>query len=98
MPSYFAESYAAGSEAELRAAIARLERAAEEIAATGRRLQHVRSTFVSEDEICLHVFEADAPDDIDEAGRRAGLLFDHVVEATPISSGGGKSTSQEEES
>jgi hypothetical protein len=98
MPSYLAESYAAGSAAELQAAIARLERAAEEIAATGRRLRYVRSTFVSEDELCFHVFEADAPDDVDEVGRRAGLLFDHVVEATPVSSGGSTSTSQEEES
>ncbi len=61
MPSYLAESYAAESGAELQAAIARLERAVEEIAASGRRLRYVRSTFVSEDEICVHVFEADGP-------------------------------------
>ena len=98
MPNYLVESYAPRSGAALDESIARVRLAAKEIAAEGIGLRHVRSTFVPEDEICFHVFEAESPAVVDEVGRRAGLPFEHVVEAMPVTPGGGVSPSREEES
>lgn len=98
VPTYLAESYVPRSGAALDDAIARVRLAAKEIAAGGVRLRHVRSTFVPEDEICFHVFEAESALVIDEVGRRAGLAFEHIVEAMPVAPHGGTSPSREEES
>jgi hypothetical protein len=96
VPTYLVESYSPRS-GSLEAAIARVRRAVLEIAAEGRRARHVRSTFVPEDEICFHVFEAESPAVVDEVGRRAGLPFEHVVEAMPVRPDGGASPLREEE-
>ena len=98
MPNYLVESYASRSGTSLDQAIARVRLAAEEIAAEGAELRHVRSTFVPEDEICFHVFVAESAAVVDEVGRRAGLPFEHVVEAMPVMPGGAASPTREEES
>ena len=98
MPNYLVESYAPRSGAGLDESIARVRLAAKEIAAEGVGLRHVRSTFVPEDEICFHVFEAESVAVIDEVGRRAGLPFERVAEAMPITPRGGTPPSREEES
>ena len=98
MPNYLVESYAPRSGAPLDEAIARVRLAAKQIAAAGAELHHVRSTFVPEDEICFHVFEAESAAVVDEVGRRAGLPFERVVEAMPVTPGGRASPSREEES
>ena len=98
MPNYLVESYAPRSGAALEKEIARVRIVAKEIAAEGVGLRHVRSTFVPEDEICFHVFEAESAALVDEVGRRAGLPFEHVVEAMPVTPAGGTSPSIEEES
>jgi hypothetical protein len=96
--TYLVESYTPRSGAVLEDAIARVRRAAKEIAAEGVALRHVRSTFVPEDEMCLYVFEAESSAAVDEVGRRAGLPFERVVEAMSVTPGGGASLSREEES
>ncbi|HEX7254471.1 MAG TPA: hypothetical protein VF236_00940 [Gaiellaceae bacterium] len=98
MPTYLVESYAPRSGAALDEAIARVRRAAKELAAEGMGLRHVRSTFVPEDEICFHAFEAESPALVTEVGRRAGLPFEHVVEAMPVTPHGSTSPSREEAS
>ncbi len=96
MPTYLVESYAPRSGAALNEAIARVRLAAKEIAAEGKGLRHVRSTFVPEDEICFHAFEAESPALVDEVGRRAELPFEHVVEAMPVTPRGSTPASREE--
>ena len=98
MPNYLVESYAPRSGAALDESIARVRLAAKEIAAESAGLRHVRSTFVPEDEICFHVFEAESAAVIDEVGRRAGLPFERVAEAVPITPRRGTPPSREEES
>lgn len=98
MPNYLAEYYAPRSGAALEDAIARVRLAANEIAAEGVGLRHVRSTFVPEEEICFLLFEAESPDVVDEVGRRAGLPFERVVEAMPLAPRAGASPSREEKS
>jgi hypothetical protein len=98
VPNYLVESYAPRSGDALEEAIARVRIVAKEIAAEGVALRHVRSTFVPEDEICFHVFDAESSALVDEVGRRAGLPFEHVVEAMSVTPDEGTSPSREEES
>ena len=77
MPSYLVESYAAGSEAALNDARARAHRTAE----LGRGVRYIRTTFLPGDETILHFFEAPSAAVLDEAGRRAALPFERIVEA-----------------
>jgi hypothetical protein len=65
--------------------LARAQRVAAELADEGRSIRYVRTIVVPEDELCLHVFEADSADTVDELGRRAEEPFDRVVAATHIS-------------
>jgi hypothetical protein len=41
---------------------------------------YVHTTFVPSDETLLHLFDAPSQETLDEAGRRAGLQFDRIVE------------------
>jgi len=45
-------------------------------------VQYLRSTFVPEDEICFHWFQAESVDAVRAAGEGAGLTFDRIAEAT----------------
>lgn len=77
MPSYIIEAFAAGSEPELDDARVRARRAAE----LGHGIRYVRTTFVPGDEVVFHLFEAPSLEALDEAGRRAALEFERIVEA-----------------
>jgi hypothetical protein len=85
MPSYFVESYQPrGRAGELADAIVRARLAASLLAAQGTPVRHLRSAYVPDDEICLHLFEAASAQLACEASRRAGIAVDRVVEALPI--------------
>ena len=43
--------------------------------------RYLRSTYVPEDEICFHLFEAETIDAVREASARVSLVFDRIVEA-----------------
>lgn len=77
MPSYLVESYLGRSPEALDEACSRARLTADR--ATGVR--YVRTTFVPEDEIVLHLFEAPSAEALDHAGRRAALRFERIVEA-----------------
>lgn len=77
MPSYLVESYVADTPAAVEDARARARQAAE----LGDRVRYVRTTFLPGDEIVLHLFEAPSASAVDEAGRRAALRYERIVEA-----------------
>ena len=85
MPSYLIECYLPRSRSgELPAAVSRLRRATEALTAEGTRVRHVRSTFLPNDELCLHLLEADSAVTVGEASRRAAIEPARVVQALPV--------------
>jgi hypothetical protein len=85
MPSYLIESYLSRSRSsELTAEVTRLRRATDSLTAEGVRVRHVRSTFLPDDELCLHLVEAESPATVSEASRRAAIEPARVVQALPV--------------
>lgn len=70
----------AGGAPALAAAGERARSAAEQLTREGIAVRCVRSVYVPEDESCLLVFEAESPDAVDRAGRRAELAYERIVE------------------
>jgi Nickel responsive protein SCO4226-like len=81
--SYLAESHLPRiRRSELQDSASRARVAAEELASEGWwHVRHLHTTFVPEDEMCLHVFEASSIEAVNEAMRRAALAADRIVEA-----------------
>jgi hypothetical protein len=55
--------------------------AADELSRRGTPVRYLQSIFVPADEMCFHLYEADSPDGVCEAARRADLPFERVSEA-----------------
>jgi Nickel responsive protein SCO4226-like len=86
MPNYLVESYLPRGRADvLQEAAARVRLAAEALAVEGTPIRYLRSTFLPDDEICLHLLEADSAALVSEAGRRAGIVFERVLETVLVS-------------
>jgi Protein of unknown function (DUF4242) len=82
MPSYLVESYLARTRAvALDGATKRANEAAEAMRTAGIVVRHVRSTFLPDDEVCLHLFEAESLEAVTEVTRRAAIPYDRIVEA-----------------
>jgi len=79
VPSYLVEAYVTDSFEAVEAARGRALLAGELGEAEGVR--YVRTTFLPGDETVLHLFEAPSAAVLDEAGRRAALPFERIVEA-----------------
>ena len=77
MPRYLLEAYVADSAAAHDDALARARHAA----SLGAGIRHVRTTFVPNDQLVLHVFEAPSAGALQRAGGRAGLRYERLVEA-----------------
>lgn len=83
MPSFLVESHLAQSRAaELATTASRARQAAEAMRGEGIPVHHVRSTFLAEEEVCVHVFEASSAAVAGEASRRAAITYDRIMEAT----------------
>jgi Protein of unknown function (DUF4242) len=79
---YLVESYVPVAGAKAQADVeARVRHAAEELARDGAPLRHLNCIFVPEDEMCLLLYEADSPELVREASRRAGIECERVLEA-----------------
>jgi hypothetical protein len=76
VPSYLVESYVASS-----GAVDEVRERARRTAELGAGIRYVRTTFLPDDETVLHLFEAPSAAVLDEAGRRAALPFERIVEA-----------------
>jgi hypothetical protein len=79
---YLAESYLPAAEHDLEALSARVRAAVDEIAPDGVGLRYVEAILVTDDEMCLLLYEADTPDLVRAAGERAGVPCERVMEAT----------------
>jgi hypothetical protein len=85
MPSYLIECYLPRSRAgELAATVDRLRRATEALTAEGIEVRHLRSTFLPNDELCLHLVEAESAATVGEASRRAAIEPARVVPALAV--------------
>lgn len=75
MPSFILETYVTGlTPIELDELAERTKHAA-----TGTAVVHVRSYFVPEDEMCMHVFEAPSREAVEELASAAGLEVERVI-------------------
>jgi hypothetical protein len=82
MPSYLVEVYMPRSRAhEARATARRARAAADELSREGVPVRYVRTTFLPDDETCLHLFEAASADVVEEASSRAELGRARIVPA-----------------
>jgi hypothetical protein len=80
VPDYCLELYlASGSRAALEEAAGRARAAAESFGARGRSIRYLRSTYLPEDETCLHFFAAASRQDVAEAAQQAGLTGDRIT-------------------
>jgi hypothetical protein len=82
MPSYLVESYLARARAgELPTTTSLARRAAAAMRAEGISVRYLRSTFLAEDEVCLHFFDAPSVEAAGEVSRRAAIEYDRITEA-----------------
>lgn len=80
MPDYCLELYlAAGSPAALEEAAENARAAAESFGARGRSVRYLRTTYLPEDETCLHFFAAASGEDVAEAARQAGFTGERIT-------------------
>jgi hypothetical protein len=77
VPRFLVESYVADSTAAFADACEHARRTAKGNA----EIRYVDTTYLPGDETVLHLFDAPSVDALDEAGRRAGLQFERIVEA-----------------
>jgi hypothetical protein len=85
VPSYVVEAYVSSLEqCKLDDAAERAREAAAALAAEGRRIRFVRSTFLPADEVGFFVFEAEIADVASELAARAGITYERIVEAVEV--------------
>jgi len=59
---------------------ARARQASDQLREEGTEVQFLRSVFVPEDDVCLHVYRAASADGVRAAAGRAALSFDGIAE------------------
>ena len=77
VPRYLLEAYVADSPTEQAEVVDR----AVLVASLGTGISHVRTTFVPDDQLVHHVFEAPSAGALRRAVSRAGLRYERLVEA-----------------
>ena len=81
MPSYLLETYMSRARAsELADTAARARAAARVLAASGRDVRLVRSTFVPADEVGFLAFEAESAGLVGEVADAAAIVYERIVE------------------
>ena len=83
MPTFIAETFVPATHADdVQSAtdrLSQLDGASARSAAIG--VTYVRSTFVPGDEVCFHIFEAGAAEDVVRAATSLGVRLDRVSQA-----------------
>jgi hypothetical protein len=78
---YLVETYTSRSRRDTAAAAAERVSAA---AAAAARVTYLRTLFLREDELCLHLFQSDGLGAVSEVVERAGIAPDRIVEAEQL--------------
>lgn len=82
MPHYCLELYTPRvTSGGLEEAASKARLAAEALSTSGGPIHYIRTTYLAEDEICFHLFEASSAEDVEEVARRAGLTDGRVTRA-----------------
>jgi hypothetical protein len=84
MPRYLLEAYVGDSPAAQSEVVDRAKR----VVSLGPGISHIRTTFVPDDQVVLHVFEAPSAGALQRAGTRAGLQYERLAEAYETDAGG----------
>lgn len=85
MPEFLAEQYQPGdTDAGVRTRAAALQRACEELAASGVDVKVVSSYYVPSDEVVFFQLAAESVTAVEEAGRTARMVFDRVSETVSL--------------
>jgi hypothetical protein len=71
-------------EAALVDAAMRARAASEQLTSEGRPVRYLRTIFVPQDEICFHLYEAQAADVVGEANLRAQIAYERIVRAVSV--------------
>jgi hypothetical protein len=86
MPSYLVEVYMPRSRPhEAHATAGRARAAAAELSREGVPVRYVRTTFLPDDETCLHLFEAESAEVVEAASSRAELGRGRIIPAIEAS-------------
>ena len=85
MDQYLVELYLSRrDEAAVADAAMRARAGSEEVRSEGRHIRHMQAIFVPEDEICFHLYEAQAADVVGEASLRAEIAYERIVRAITV--------------
>ena len=85
MEQYLVELYLPRrDEAALADAAVRARAASEQLTSEGRQVRYLRTIFVPQDEICFHLYEAEAADEVAEATLRAEIAYERIVRAVSV--------------
>ena len=86
MEQYLVELYLPRrDEAALADAAVRARAASEQLTSEGRQVRYLRTIFVPQDEICFHLYEAQAADAVGEVSLRAEIEYERIVRAISFS-------------
>ena len=85
MPTYMVERHLPGFTSEqLPAAAGAAKSTAEEMSLEGVPVRYLRSTFVPGEDKCYCLFDGPSSAAVKDVNDRAGLPFERIVEAAPI--------------
>jgi hypothetical protein len=85
MDQYLVELYLPRrDEAALADAAWRARVASEQVTSEGNHIRYLRTIFVPADEICFHLYEAQAADVVGEASLRARIPYERIVRAISV--------------
>ena len=85
VPTFLVERYWPGVDLEgLRAALPKLEAAATEMSASGRRVGHLGSILMPDDQVVFSLIAADDMSVVRELNERAGLPADRIALAIAL--------------
>lgn len=85
MPTYLVERHLPGfTTDQLPVAAGAAKATSEQMSQEGVPVRYLRSTFVPGEDKCYCLFEGPSPDVVEQANQRAGLPFERIVEAAPI--------------
>ena len=79
------------AQATLGDAADRARRASEQLTNEGKHVRYLSTIFIPQDEICFHLYEAQAADLVDEASLLAQIAYERIVPAVCVDRGNSNS-------